>query len=436
MPPRSQGDDRWPVSEATLSDFLEEHGAGSTGIASHMQDIRWNAREQLLINDAGAIPADKTFEIRPSCSERHPGLCCTKDTEIYGVVLGLASKLGRFFTEDMRGSFYFLQNGPIEDGCGVCVYFAHRRNRRFYAQVTHVFIECSRVRDATYKFKVCQAGMLVYHTAWSLAKVFVLAGGSASMFAPPLRHRDMLEEGFVQVEPSGTAVPVEAPPRQKKATSYLDEVNPPLPKQRRPKTGGIRYLMPQIGTPRPAGSAEFADEVLEFWDQDQDDSAFSSDGDGHVPDAPGMDHFGPRGHAGAEAAQPLPAASSSGAGLPMQGASRAPGPRNPRAFSWGPFSVGGIYRTGVQVGWFATCGKHLDEDDPPGTICRKQLYYEGYGYTLGDEECLRRVKLWLLNGLDVGSDAVRARWQHMQIRPRKLELLSADAIARLCPSAD
>ena len=96
LPPSSEwqcGTCDWPVHPKLLQEFFAGKYGGLCGQA---RQARWAARSQVLIADAGAIPADRTFPHRYSCGERHPGLCFTKDDEFYRECLEVASAMEQF----------------------------------------------------------------------------------------------------------------------------------------------------------------------------------------------------------------------------------------------------------------------------------------------------------------------------------------------------
>ena len=131
----------WPVSAAALSSFLVSHSSGQNGgsvagVANKMTEIRWNSKSSMIVRDAGLIPAKKKFRHRFSCSEAHPGLCCTKHHQWYSSCLSLAKNIEKFFTLDLchgssrytsRVTLYLLlyiegfASGLAMCACGVCM---------------------------------------------------------------------------------------------------------------------------------------------------------------------------------------------------------------------------------------------------------------------------------------------------------------------------
>lgn len=82
---------------------------------------------------------------------------------------------------------------------------------------------------------------------------------------------------------------------------------------------------------------------------------------------------------------------------------------------FGPFKVAPVFNRGVQVGFGGTCGRHFDDgDDCLVVACKKQLRFCGES----PELCLRRIKMWLLDGLEVACETPSARRDHLRLNPR------------------
>jgi len=94
-----------------------------------------------------------------------------------------------------------------------------------------------------------------------------------------------------------------------------------------------------------------------------------------------------------------------------------------RSLNWYPWNVAPVHSLvlgGIQTGWGATCGCHINDDDKPGTTCKKQLAYTSRGETLDDKTCELLVKQWLLEGTSIDPVDADARSQHLKIEPRKM----------------
>ena len=79
-------------------------GYTSAGIG-HASRLRWKYRGDMFVPRSKLIPETTTFMHRFSCSERHPGLCFSRDSDIYETVLNLAASMERFFDVEQLFSF-------------------------------------------------------------------------------------------------------------------------------------------------------------------------------------------------------------------------------------------------------------------------------------------------------------------------------------------
>lgn len=95
-----------------------------------------------------------------------------------------------------------------------------------------------------------------------------------------------------------------------------------------------------------------------------------------------------------------------------------------------PWQVARIFRSGVHIGWGATCSRHTDCADferarPP--TCKKALVVVG-------DEGRRAVKAWLLAGVGIATGSAEGRSVHLRMNPRTLVYrdeasLGAEAVA-------
>jgi hypothetical protein len=88
--------------------------------------------------------------------------------------------------------------------------------------------------------------------------------------------------------------------------------------------------------------------------------------------------------------------------------------RNARSQSWGGvFDIARLVpRGGVQTGWGAVCGRHSNDVNGCGRVCKKEFRYGRAGYS--DEQCVVALKRWLLFGFTIqnGRD-VDAQHRHV-----------------------
>ena len=85
--------------------------------------------------------------------------------------------------------------------------------------------------------------------------------------------------------------------------------------------------------------------------------------------------------------------------------------RGERGFQWGPFVISDIASRGEElIGVGAKCGRHFD--DGSDLACKKQVTFGKSG--IGREEMIRRLKRWLVAGLDDAEwDAESHRVKHV-----------------------
>jgi hypothetical protein len=107
-------------------------------------ESRWAHRGAVVTKDTGLIQPND-YAHRYSCSQRHPGVCATRDAAIYADVLLLASNIERALVVDHTHRFFRLSHPAREEP--VVLYFAHHRRRRPHAQQTHIFARCTLSED-------------------------------------------------------------------------------------------------------------------------------------------------------------------------------------------------------------------------------------------------------------------------------------------------
>ncbi len=110
---------------------------------------------------------------------------------------------------------------------------------------------------------------------------------------------------------------------------------------------------------------------------------------------------------------------------PEPHADAAPGPRQVRAEEHFGFKVAPIFRGGTCVGWGATCGRHHNESDRPGTQCKKALSFGEVA--IPEAEARLRVLQWCALGLTI-PNGPRARAEHLAINARTLAVWSEEEI--------
>ncbi len=288
----------WPVSPQALR-LLQEScpTAHADGLANKMQQVRWDGMGSLLLQDQGLIQSDEVFCHRFSCWEKHPGLCSTKHAAIYHESKQLASLLEIFFVADHLLGFFRIQPDQAfrpEASTryfdpSIVVFFAHKRQRRFHAQVTHVFIRCTFLTDGAYAFHQQKAMSLGYLNVWMLARLLIETYGEVQLdeyHVQRLRHIDKLENPDGSFALLGVVAPesLVRPPRQRtpRAVSELDRVKDRAKLPQRPKPPKVRRVAPVPSTGLPV------DEVHEVPSDDDDDDDCETDAgtDDDPPDRP------------------------------------------------------------------------------------------------------------------------------------------------------
>jgi hypothetical protein len=69
------------------------------GAANKAGKIRWDQRHGVVMTDDGAIPSEKVFRRRLSCSQKHPGLCLDEDSNIYDQALLVGADIEHAYTD-------------------------------------------------------------------------------------------------------------------------------------------------------------------------------------------------------------------------------------------------------------------------------------------------------------------------------------------------
>lgn len=101
-----------------------------------------------------------------------------------------------------------------------------------------------------------------------------------------------------------------------------------------------------------------------------------------------------------------------------------------RAVPWGPWRLAPLHPGGgAQKGWGATCGNHKNED---GTVveCKSSISRA----SMSNDECLLRMKMWLLLGQNIEANDKEGRTKHLHIDVRTIPVWDAEDIEYLCPA--
>jgi hypothetical protein len=212
----------------------------------------------------------------------------------------------------------------------------------------------------------------------------------------------------------------------------LDDPHPPKKSARH--VGGIKVRGPAVPPPT-AMDALVVDVPVDVGDVNTDDDDLASD----IALCPGADEISHAPAVEAKSKQPgnvEQLAGSSKSKDPRDSDVAEPGgpdcgkaPAVPRAEDWGPFKVARVFSRGVPIGWGATCGRHTNVGD--ANCCKKQIQY-GAKDPLTDEQCVAKLKRWLISGFDIPTEGLASRKEHLNIEIRRLaaETKTADELWR------
>ena len=82
---------------------------------------------------------------------------------------------------------------------------------------------------------------------------------------------------------------------------------------------------------------------------------------------------------------------------------------------WHGCKLAPVRSNGVEIGWGATCGRHLNDDDHHKAGCKKQLLFGMGGNQITPARAQHLVKQWVVTEPPVSA---RTRSAHVQMNPR------------------
>ena len=270
VPDWSAGNDEWPVQPEILGAHLQ---GARQGLASRAEEERWANRTKLVVADCGKIPDERAFLHRYSCWERHPGLCWSRDRDVYDDVLRMAKSMERLFTSALVGHYFVIFDmDEIRDRAAV-VYLASRRARRPHSQQVLNFIACSAEPGPDLDKLILDLEPSPtdekdyrYISVWTLA-LSLLRAGWAAVYVHKLLCSVVPGTSFVMAVQMGIAVELatEVYPKMHKPVAKaakeedprLEALQDPRPVQRRRPTGGIKasVRVPEF-TPRVSAARQ------------------------------------------------------------------------------------------------------------------------------------------------------------------------------------
>ncbi|CAK0838618.1 unnamed protein product [Prorocentrum cordatum] len=124
--PLDVGDETWPLAEARFEQHLRAVSGASSGgaparvpgVTQCAKKIRPELRETLLVEgpaDENATPVPMgPVAVRDQCFRLHPGLCQTRDKEVYAQALAAASGLRAFVKGMSSGQLIRIIGGDVE----------------------------------------------------------------------------------------------------------------------------------------------------------------------------------------------------------------------------------------------------------------------------------------------------------------------------------
>ena len=368
------GDDQLPMRESVLRRFLAEASNRSTvGCANKAAEIRKTNAASLIVKDNNAVPAEKKFCIRLSCRELHPGLCCSRDSEVYRDALQLAKSLERCIGEHLLYKFILLKEGTPGDRRGKFFYVCRRRRRRPYSQMTHVLAKVRRTNTGSYVFQEMQAKRWFFWTLWSVAKT-LLEARWARILVCELSWLNN-DDGSVVVNNSALNQWEVWPSTFKSPKKEAVDDGPrlddgPRPRAAKKRSGGVHIIPPTGGG---------------FVINDSGSSQSSDEGEVEIP-------------AAFEMPVVVEAPSTGGGHEPSVGAAPLRAGPGTHSFKWKGFTISRVRKNAIRVGWGLTCNKHHDYDGSglivSRTPCKIQLPYGVGANALSDDECIVRLKRW------------------------------------------
>ena len=306
--PWDPGDDDWPVSAQALKMLQDTCGAArADGFARKMDEVRWNRKGDLLIDDGTMIDERAVFQHRFSCGQKHPGLCIRKDHAVYDECLRLGLLLEASFTGDRLRRFFRITS-PIDGPFAppprrdLVIFFSHKRTRRQHAQVTHVWVLVQSLADGD--FALCQRTLFCYDflNSWTLAKLILERVGAfvaedEHYTVQLLRNVDKVEDrdGSFTLHATGETFALAKPPSKPRAEkSQLDMLNEKVLRTRAPlapdrrKVNLVPPMPPDLLGPLGIGMALPHVEMEEVVSE-EDGSIADESQDDEPPDRPSRD---------------------------------------------------------------------------------------------------------------------------------------------------
>ena len=413
------GNERTPFTvEAFEHDIRNLLDVGSSaalpGFCSYSEKYRLEWQRTCVVdNAANDIPADAVFDYPVPCGLAHPGLCAAQDNDIVDAVYTCAKGLQHYFAHKPRGSVHTLLFDREDMTVSVAhVVRAHYRGGGPRVVMLVLYEECggdllwTPHEDGTEQWvhyldkSLCALHFRLAVVARTKVKQVVAVPRKADLDRATLSGETFYVlppsmDNAVEVFPSFQATRARA--RDPLAEGLANALRAALgcrKKTARKSQSAVRLLLPKgvVRSKNVHGDAADACDSDWTWEAMSDAARSHGDDDSDAEDA--EDVVDPR----------------QAAGEP-----------------WGPFSVARIMSrnkdTGEKhhIGWGATCYLHVNDDDKPGTVCKKHL-------SGTSDETHRMVCHWLLLGHPCCGP--KARSNHLDVPVRSLGVPSWDELVQ------
>ena len=166
------GDKFWPVSPSILEMFV---GSGRS-VVTRSNVERPKAAERFFVKDENLIPTSMCFIHRYSCSEKHPGLCISKDALIYKDALDMGRHFEKWFSREHVGRCFRFLVRCGDERHTACAMLANVRARRPRAQQTHIFLEMDSDDDwssVSFGSTSDRGERMAFESVWGMSKLFL-----------------------------------------------------------------------------------------------------------------------------------------------------------------------------------------------------------------------------------------------------------------------
>ncbi|CAK0796790.1 unnamed protein product [Prorocentrum cordatum] len=444
-----------PIQERNVLEAMQRLAAppaATGGVRRMSEPLRSAFQRRLVVSDCDGIPKDLHVSYRQCCGVAHPGLCPTADPALHALGIEAREAIVGIFqrVKFKRGQLFMLTSMPAH------IEYIFQLGAMSFNEPRGATVLMLERCAAGVRLQACAGRLVIKEISEVIAAALRrLPGQTYAEHWMPNRLADdrrsryshsFLEPSFLSIHRSFLSLPAGDPdglelrplqvacPEDAASLRYFEVVGEGDP------YAGFHALSRESAcpTPPPKKKPKCAVECPSAEPQSESD----------VDDDELLTHVFSKLKAKATAKKALPQAEAApplavvppAPPVPLPplvpppppapadpaAAAAAPGPEAPappkekRAIPWGParyrFNLARVFSQGVQIGWGATCGRHCDGHVPdpanpdaavPGLPCKKQLTYGKERLT--DEQCVHRLKYWLLVGLRLPISATMRR---------------------------